>query len=70
MRIRWENMFGLMFFIFCIYLFFKVKPYLDRIFEDMANGYYYHSYDPAFKIIMFGLICVTIVSVVKIISKH
>ena len=70
MRIRWENVFGLMFFIFCIYLFFKVKPYLNRIFEDLADGYYYHSHDPMLKVIMFGLICVTIVAVAKIISNR
>ena len=70
MRIRWENIFGLLLLIFGIYLFVKIRPYLNRIFEDLANGYYYHSHDPMLRVIMFGLICVTIVGVVKIISKH
>ncbi len=70
MRIHWENIFGLLLLIFGIYLFVKIRPYLDRIFEDLANGYYYHSHDPMLRIIMFGLICVTIVAVAKIISKR
>ena len=69
MRIRWENVFGLMFLIFCIYLFFKAKPYLNRIFEDLTEGHYYHNHDPMLRIIMFGLICITIVAVAKVISK-
>ena len=69
MRIRWENVFGLMFFIFCIYLFFKIKPYLNRMFEDWANSYYY-SYSPIVRVAMFGLVCVTIVAVVKLICNR
>ncbi len=66
MRIKWENIFGVMLFVFCIYLFFKVKPYFDRLFEDMQNNYYY-CYSPVVKIAVFGLICVTIVAVIKMI---
>ena len=69
MRIRWENVFGLIFFIFCIYLFFKVMPYLNRIFEDLTDNYY-HSHDPMLRVIMFGIICMTIVAVAKIISRR
>jgi len=70
MRIRWENIFGLVFLAFCIYLFIKVKPYLNRMFEGLADGYYCYGYDPMLRVILFGLICVTIVAVAKIISKH
>ena len=70
MRIRWENVFGLMFLIFCIYLFFKAKPYLNRIFEDLADGYYFHSGDPTIKLIMLGLVCVTIVAIAAIMSNR
>ena len=69
MLILWKNMFGLMFLIFCIYLFIKAKPFLNRILEDLADGYYY-DHSPALKVAMFGLICVTIVAVVKILSKR
>ena len=69
MRIRWENVFGLMFLIFCIYLFFKAKPCLDRMFENWTNVYYY-SYNPVVRVAMFGLVCLTIVAVVKILSKR
>ncbi len=70
MRIRWDNVFGLMFLILCIYLFVKARPYLNRVFEDLADGYYYHSHDPMLGVIIFGLVCVTIVAVVKIISNR
>ncbi|TKJ38326.1 MAG: hypothetical protein CEE38_06095 [Planctomycetes bacterium B3_Pla] len=69
MRIRWENIFGPLLLIFGIYLFVKIRPYLDRVFEDLADGYYYR-YDPMLRIIIFGLVCVTIVAVAKIISKR
>lgn len=70
MRIRWERIMGISLLGVFIYLFFKVKPYLNRIFEDLADGYYYHSHDPMLRVIMFGLICVTIVAVAKIISNR
>ncbi len=70
MRIRWENIFGVLLLIFGIYMFVKIRPCLDRVFEDLADGYYYHSHDPMLRVIMFGLICVTIVAVAKIISKR
>ena len=70
MHIRWENIFGLLLLIFGIYLFVKIRPYLDRVFEDLADGYYYHRYDPMLRVIIFGLVCVTIVAVAKIISKR
>ena len=70
MHIRWENVFGFMFLIFCIYLFVKAKPYLNRIFEDLADGYYYHNHDPVLRVITLVLICLTIVGVVKIISRR
>jgi len=70
MRIRWDNLFGLMALVLCIYLFIKAKPYLDRVFEDLADGYYYHSRDPMLRVIIFGLVCVTIMAVVKIISNR
>ena len=69
MRINWENLFGALLFVFSIYLFIKLRPYLDRLFEDMGNGYYYlHS--PVYRIAAIGLVCVTIVAVVKIISRR
>ena len=70
MRIRWENIFGPLLLIIGIYLFVKIRPYLDRVFEDLADGYYYHRYDPMQGIIIFGLVCVTIVAVAKIISNR
>ena len=69
MRINWENLFGMLLFVFCIYLFIKLRPYLGRLFEDLGNGYYYlHS--PVSRIVAIGLVCVTIVAVAKIISRR
>lgn len=70
MRIRWENIFGLLLLILGIYLFVKIRPYLDRVFEDLADGYYYHRYDPMQRVIVFGLICLVIVAIVKIIANR
>ena len=70
MPMRWTNVFGLMFLIFCIYLFIKAKPFLNSIFEDLADGYYYHNHSPVLRVAVFGLICVTIVAVVKILSER
>ena len=70
MRIRWERIIGISLLGVFIYLFVKIRPYMDRVFEDLADGYYYHSHDPMIRVIMFGLICVTIVAVAKIISKR
>jgi len=70
MRIRWENIFGLLLLILGIYLFVKIRPYLDRVFENLADGYYYHRYDPMQRVIVFGLICLVIVAIVKIITNR
>jgi hypothetical protein len=70
MRIRWENIFGLLLLIFGIYLFVKIRPYLDRVFEDLADGYYHHRYDPMQRVIVFSLICLIIVAIVKIITNR
>ena len=70
MRIRWENIFGPLLLIFGIYLFIKIRPYLDLVFEDLADGYYYHRYDPMQRVIVLGLICLVIVAVARIISKR
>jgi hypothetical protein len=71
MRIRWANIFGLLLVSFCIYLFVKLKPYLDRLFDDLADNYYsgYYDYSPTMKIAVFSLICVTLVAVIKIIMR-
>ncbi len=70
MRICWENIFGPLLLIFGIYLFVKIRPYLDRVFEDLADGYYYHRYDPMQRVIVFGIICLVIVAIVKIITNR
>jgi hypothetical protein len=70
MTIKWGNIFGLLLLIFSIYLFVKLAPCLDRIFENISDGYYGYSESPTIKIAILGLICITIVSVVKIICNR
>ena len=70
MRIRWENIFGLLLLIFSIYLFVKIRPFLDQWFENMDNSPYPYSYSPTTRIAVIGLICVTVVAVVKIIANR
>jgi len=69
MRINFENLFGILLFVFCIYLFIRLRPYLDRLFEDLGNGYHY-PYSPLSRIAVIGLVCLTIVAVAKIISRR
>ena len=69
-NVKWGNIFGLLLLIFCIYLFIKAAPCMDRIFENLGNGYYAYSDSPTIKIAMVGLVCITIVSVVKILGNR
>ena len=71
MKIRWDNIFGLMLLIFAIYLFIKARPFFNNLFDEI-NQVYYYGYGPGMflKVAMFGLLCLTIVAIVKIISKR
>ncbi|MHC4728282.1 MAG: hypothetical protein ACYS17_13760 [Planctomycetota bacterium] len=69
MRIRWENIFGLMLLAFFIYLFIKMKPFWEHIFESI-NGVYYYRHDLLLKVLMLTLLCLTAVAIAKIISRR
>ena len=69
MRVRWENVFGLMLLIFSIYLFIKMGPFLKNLFEDLNGGYYHHD-DPLLRVLMLGLLCLTVLAALTIISNR
>ena len=69
MRIRWENVFGLMLLIFSIYLFIKMRPFLKNLFENI-NGGYYHQDGPVLRVLMLRLLCLKVLEALKIISNR
>ena len=70
MEIKWSNIFGLILLIFCIYLFFKTGPCVTRFFESMSTNYCFYAETPTMKVMLIGLICVTIVAVTKMIINR
>jgi hypothetical protein len=69
MQIKWTNVFAILFIVFAIYLFFKAKPVIDRLFENFESMPLRQ--DPGtFAIILLGMILITVVAVVKIISNR
>lgn len=71
MRIRWENILPLLLIILVIYVFIKSKPFFDRFFETVNRPSYYD--DPGervIKILMFGIVCLTILGVAKFMSRR
>ena len=71
MRIRWENIFGLLLFIFAVYMFFKMRPFFNNLFEEVNQVQYYgHGPSMLLRVLMLGLLCLTAIAVAKIISKR
>ncbi|KKR96380.1 MAG: hypothetical protein UU48_C0032G0004 [Candidatus Uhrbacteria bacterium GW2011_GWF2_41_16] len=69
MEIRWRNIFALLLIIFVFYVFVKIRPFLNNIFDDLNfEGYGYC--DPNIIVILFGMACITIVAVIKIFSDR
>ena len=66
MKIKWGNVFAFAILICLIILLLRLSALVDRVSPVLWTPYYVH--DPAFGILALGLICVTIVAVVKIIS--
>jgi uncharacterized membrane protein YedE/YeeE len=66
MKIKWGNVFAFAILICLIILLLRLFTLVDRISPVLWPPYYVN--DPAFGILALGLICVTIVAVVKIIS--
>jgi hypothetical protein len=68
MRIKWGNIFALAILTCLIILLSKLPLILDRLPHTIEIPYYVN--DPRYGIIILGLICVTIVAVVKILSDR
>ena len=66
MKIKWQNVFLFVIMICLIVLLFRLSDMDDRINFDFWLPYYMN--DPAYGMMVLGLICVTIVAVAKIIS--
>lgn len=69
MKIKWINIFGFGILICFIVLLFKLSKILDRL-PDTIELPYYVTDSLTFAIFCFGLICVTIIGVVKILSNR
>ncbi len=69
MGIRWNNIFGLMLLIFGIYLFLKMRPFFKNAFEDINSAPYRHG-SPIYGLAILGVLCITVVAVVKILSER
>ena len=69
MTFNWANVFAILFIAFVVYLFIKAKPAIDRFFESLE--YMPLRQDPGtFAVIILGMILITVVAVVKIISNR
>jgi subtilase family serine protease len=70
MEIRWNNVFGLLLLILGIYLLLKMRPFFSNAFEDINSAHYYHHGNPIHGLVILGIICITVVAVVKILSER
>ena len=68
MRIKWGNVFAFAILICLVILLFRLSDLVDRIELNFWLPYYMH--DPAYGMMVLGLICVTIVAVAKILSNR
>ncbi|MDI6450499.1 hypothetical protein [Anaerobaca lacustris] len=66
MRIRWENIIVPVLVILLVVLLFKMPVILHRFSDDFGTIYRGPG-DPAVGLMGLGLICVTVVAIVKII---
>lgn len=67
MKIKWSNIFGLIFLVVILVLLFRLPKILDELSYRIYLPYYFN--DPVYGLMFFGLACVTIVAVVKLLRK-
>jgi len=67
-KIKWGNIFALTILICLVILLLRLPEVMDRLSYAIWVPYYVN--DPMFGILIFGLICITIVAVAKIISRR
>ena len=69
MRIKWENIIVLVLIITLIVLLVKLPPLLRHLSEDLRIVSY-HEGDPAIGLLALGIICITVLGIVKIIFNN
>ena len=69
MRIKWENIIVLVLIITLIVLLFKLPSLLRHLSEDFGTVYY-HGGDPVIDLLALGIICITVLGIVKIIANN
>lgn len=69
MRIKWENIIALVLIITLIVLLYKLPSLMRRLSEGFGTVYY-HGGDPETGILALGIVCITILGIVKIISSN
>jgi hypothetical protein len=69
MRIKWENIIVLVLIITLIVLLFRLPPLLRHLSEDLGIMYYREG-DPAIGLLALGIICITVLGIVKIIFNN
>ena len=69
MRIKWENIIVLVLIITLIVLLVKLPPLLRHLSEHLGVLYYPKG-DPAIGLLALGIICITVLGIVKIIANR
>ena len=68
MKIKWGNIFALAILLVLFRLLFTLPEVIERISWDLRLPYYFD--DPVYGLMFLGLICVTIVVVIKMIINR
>ena len=68
MKIKWGNIFALAILICLVILLLRLPEILDRLSYTIWVPYYVNN--PMFGMFAFSLVCITIVAVVKILSRR
>ena len=66
MRVRWERIIGLILLGTFIYLFCKLQPFLRNLLETVNQNY---GYEKPIKVIMLGILCLTFLGAIKLLTK-
>ena len=69
MRIKWENIICLMLLIILIVLLFKLPPIL-RTLSDDVDTLYRDSNNPAAGLAALGVVCITILGIIIVLSRR
>ncbi len=68
MRIKWANIYGLIFLVLIVIGLVKLPKILENFSYSFHMPYYFN--DPVYGLMFLGLICVTIVVVVRMLSNR